>query len=76
MCYSGRRYIQINVNKHENWQVWNQPINFELSELNHRDVQSLNRLAQLNFNIWAIVLQIKSEIVGEIFSPALKVPFL
>ena len=26
-----------------------EPANFELSELYHRDVQSLNRLAQLNF---------------------------
>ena len=27
-----------------------EPANFELSEIYHRDVQSLNRLAQLNFN--------------------------
>ena len=39
----------MNVNKHENWQSL-EPANYELSELYDRDVQSLDRLAQLNFN--------------------------
>ena len=39
----------MNVNKH--WKLASLEIaNFELSELYDRDVQSLNRLAQLNFN--------------------------
>ena len=50
-----------------------EPANFELSELYHRDVQSLNRLSQLNFNTETIILRKKSEIVGEIFSPALEI---
>ena len=49
ICYSGREYIDMNVNKHENWTSL-EPANFELSELYHRDVQSLNCLAQVNFN--------------------------
>ena len=52
-----------------------EPANFELSELYHRNVQSLNRLAQLNFNTEAIISRKKSEIVGEIFSPALEIRF-
>ena len=52
-----------------------EPANFKLSELYHRNVQSLNRLAQLNFNTQAIISQKKSEIVGEIFSPALEIRF-
>ena len=52
-----------------------QPANFKHSELYHRDVQSLNRLAQLNFNAYAIILRKKSEIVLEIFSPALEIRF-
>ena len=66
----------MNVNKHGNWQVLKlETGNFELSELYHRDVQSLSRLAQLNFNSQAIILRKKSEIVGEIFSPALEIRF-
>ena len=56
-----------------------EPANFELSKLYHRNVQSLNCLAQprvqLNFNTKAIILRKKSEIVGEIFSPALEIRF-
>ena len=40
----------MNTNKHENWQAL-EPANFELSELYHRDVQSLNNFPQLNFNV-------------------------
>ena len=50
-----------------------EPANFELLELYHRNVQSLNRLTQLNFNTYAIILRKKSEIVREIFSPALEI---
>ena len=52
-----------------------EPANFELSELYHRNVQSLNNLAQLNFNAYAIILRKKSEIFGEILSPALEIRF-
>ena len=52
--------MEMSANKHE-------PANFELLELYHRDVQSLNRLAQLNFNTKAMILRKKSEIVGKIF---------
>ena len=42
-----------------------EPANFELSKLYHKNVQSLNRLAQLNFNTQAIISGVKSsEIVG------------
>ena len=47
----------------------------ELSELYHRNVQPLNRLAQLNFDTQAIISRRKSEIVGENFSPALEIQF-
>ena len=52
-----------------------EPANFELSKLYYRDVQSLSRLAQLNFSIKTVILRKKSEIVGEIFSPALEIRF-
>ena len=47
MCYSGWGYIECKQTR----KLANlEPANFELSELYHRDAQSLNRLAQLNFN--------------------------
>ena len=52
-----------------------EPANFEPSQLYDRDVKSLNRLAQLNFNSKQSFLRKKSEIVGETFSPALKIRF-
>ena len=52
-----------------------EPANFELSELYHRNVQSLNCLTKLNFNTSAIILRKKSEIVEEIFSSALEIRF-
>ena len=51
------------------------PANFELSELYHRNVQSLNLSAQLNFYTQTIILRKNSKIVGEIFSPALEIRF-
>ena len=44
-----------------------EPANFELSELYHRDVQSLNRVPQIKFNTSAVIFHKKSEIVGEFF---------
>ena len=57
----------MNVNKHENWQLNLEPADFELSELYHRDVQSLNRLAQLNFNIKAIILRKRAKSLKKFF---------
>ena len=46
----------------------NQPtLSFRNYITEHRDVQSLNRLTQLNFNTQAIILRKKREIVGEFF---------
>ena len=49
-----------------------EPANFELSKLYHRDVQSLSRLAQQTLTHKQSFYEEKSEIVGEIFSPALE----
>ena len=48
------------------------PANFEMSKIYQVNFQSLCRLAQLFLNTSAVILQKKSEIVGEIFFQLLK----
>ena len=63
----------MNVNKHETVSL--ELANFELSELHHRNGESLNHLAQRNFNTSAIILRKMSKIFREIFSRALEIGF-
>ena len=49
--------------------------NFEMSKIYQGNVQSLCRLAQLFLNTSAVILQKKSEVVGEKFFPVLKMQF-
>ena len=51
------------------------PANFEMSKIYQGNFQSLCRLAQLFLDTSAVILQKKSEIVGENFFPALKMQF-
>ena len=51
------------------------PANFEMSKIYQRNFQSVCRLAQLFLVTSAVILQDKSEIVGENFLPALKMQF-
>ena len=51
------------------------PANSEMSKIYQGNFQSLCRLAQLFLDTSAVILQKKSEIVGENFFPALKMKF-
>ena len=51
------------------------PANFGMSKIYQGNFQSLCHLAQLFLNTSAVILQKKSEIVGENFFPALKMQF-
>ena len=51
------------------------PADFEMSKIYQRNFQFLCRLAQLFLDTSAVILQKKSEIVGENFLPALKMQF-
>ena len=51
------------------------PANLEMSKIYQGTFQSSCRLAQLFLGTSAVILPKKSEIVGEIFFPALKMQF-
>ena len=52
------------------------PANFDVSEIYEGNVQPYCHLAQLFLDTLAVILREKSEIIGEIFSPALEMPFV
>ena len=65
-CLLVRGYIEVKINKHEIWQALTQ-LTFEMSEIYQGNFQSSCRLAQLFLDIFTVILQKKSEIVGENF---------
>ena len=67
-------YVQLKDKQTQNLSSFDL-VNFNVSEIYEGNVQSQCHLAQLFVDTLAVILRKKSEIVGEIFSPALEMQF-